>query len=163
MVPTENFPLLQTAISLIFFFIYDMNSRTFPFTTVYSLPFIGSCVSIVCHHFMWFYYFIHTPHNYSFTAVVSFMLICVWAVPFSYFVSLSTTDIALLDSAAPAPGNARHRKRTNLFRSLLGFLERSGKQPDNFDTDIDGRDAGPDRTLSASSRPFSSAWDQKLE
>jgi hypothetical protein len=42
---------------------------------------------------MWFQYF--AKHYYSFMSIASFFGICVWMIPFAYFISLSANDNAL--------------------------------------------------------------------
>ncbi|RGB31790.1 hypothetical protein C1646_642422 [Rhizophagus diaphanus] len=80
--------------------VYTMNLETFPFINLTSLPFIASC------------------------DVAAFFGICVWLIPFSYFISLSANDNAL-PSFDPNIYNADlipSRNKSGLLKSLLNFI-----------------------------------------
>jgi hypothetical protein len=92
-----------------------MNLKTFPFISLTSIPFIGSCgklallvhillsmtmtlflselVLVFADHFLWFKYF--TTHYKPFMDIAAFFGLCVWLIPFAYFISLSANDNAL--------------------------------------------------------------------
>ncbi|RUS16609.1 transmembrane adaptor Erv26-domain-containing protein [Endogone sp. FLAS-F59071] len=50
-------------------------------------------VLVLVDHFVWFQYF--TRHYVPFGDIAAFFGICVWIVPFAYFISLSANDNAL--------------------------------------------------------------------
>lgn len=52
-----------------------------------------SIVLVFVDHFLWFNYF--TKHYRPFMDIASFFGLCVWLVPFAYFISLSANDNAL--------------------------------------------------------------------
>jgi hypothetical protein len=97
-------------------------SKDWPFISLTSLQFVGSCIVVLANHFLWFFYFsdraktaeIHfsrhrssyrpawdtSPRNkahepLSFMDVATFFGICVWLVPFYLFLSLSANDNVL--------------------------------------------------------------------
>ncbi|RCH97769.1 hypothetical protein CU097_013272 [Rhizopus azygosporus] len=55
--------------------------------------FIFSLVLVFADHFLWFRYF--TAHYKPFMDIAAFFGLCVWLVPFAYFISLSANDNAL--------------------------------------------------------------------
>jgi len=50
-------------------------------------------VLVLIDHFVWFNYF--TKYYFPFDEIVCFFVICVWAVPFEFFISLSANDNTL--------------------------------------------------------------------
>jgi len=50
-------------------------------------------VLVIVDHFVWFNYF--TRNYFPFDEIVCFFAICVWAVPFELFISLSANDNTL--------------------------------------------------------------------
>jgi hypothetical protein len=50
-------------------------------------------VLVLIDHFVWFQYF--TRHYTPFMDIAAFFGICVWLIPFAYFISLSANDNAL--------------------------------------------------------------------
>lgn len=99
----------------------------------------------VINHLLWFRYF--TANYYQFSTVVAFFLICVWAIPFSFFISLSANENTLpgngplfnLSSPTESSGfgtfsNAnnndafgskpRHIRTVNRLLALFNFLRR---------------------------------------
>jgi len=72
-------------------------------------------VLVLSDHFVWFMYFSEVYHKFS--EVASFFGLCVWLVPFIYFVSLSAADNTL-----PTEINGEQRKKSKLGNHLLTFL-----------------------------------------
>ncbi|GES93271.1 DUF396-domain-containing protein [Rhizophagus clarus] len=93
--------------------------ETFPFINLTSLTFITSCVLVLADHFLWFQYF--TSRYFAFVDVAAFFGICVWLIPFSYFISLSANDNAL-PSFDPNIGSIPSRNKTGLLKNLLNFI-----------------------------------------
>ncbi|KAK7110146.1 protein TEX261-like [Littorina saxatilis] len=89
----EAFPLLMIACgfaaSLSYFFVL----QTFPFFDLTSPPFIASIVLLVFNHYLAFSYF--SDVWYPFAEVLSYFTICLWLVPFAFFVSLSANENTL--------------------------------------------------------------------
>jgi hypothetical protein len=93
--------------------VYSLNLKNFPFIQLTSVPFIASCgklepkrdstclifggwgdlVLVFVDHFLWFRYF--TKYYRPFMDIASFFGVCVWLIPFTYFISLSANDNAL--------------------------------------------------------------------
>lgn len=58
-----------------------------------SFFFFLNLVLVFVDHFLWFNYF--TTHYKPFMDIAAFFGLCVWLVPFAYFISLSANDNAL--------------------------------------------------------------------
>lgn len=71
---------------------------------------------VLCDHFMWFQFF--TRRYYSFMSIASFFGICVWMIPFAYFISLSANDNAL----PSFDKTEQSQKKNGLFKSIFGSL-----------------------------------------
>ncbi|GFS28253.1 protein TEX261 [Trichonephila inaurata madagascariensis] len=78
--------------------------RTFPFFELASLPFIGSIVFVTINHYLAFQHFSYV--YYPFSQVLAYFTICLWLVPFSFFVSLSANENVLPTLAETRPLNA---------------------------------------------------------
>ncbi|KAJ8663822.1 hypothetical protein O0I10_000096 [Lichtheimia ornata] len=117
----DRLPFLLLAFSIFCHGVYTMNLKTFPFISLTSLPFIASCVLVFVDHFLWFQYF--TTHYRPFMDIAAFFGICVWLIPFTYFISLSANDNALPMTENVVDDIPSHQKK-GLFRSAVGFFER---------------------------------------
>ncbi|ORZ21569.1 transmembrane adaptor Erv26-domain-containing protein [Absidia repens] len=100
--------------------VYSLNLKTFPFIQLSSVPFISSCVLVFADHFLWFKYF--TKYYRPFMDIASFFGVCVWLVPFTYFISLSANDNALPLSDPNAADTIPNQQKKGLFKTLFGFL-----------------------------------------
>ncbi|GIY07207.1 protein TEX261 [Caerostris extrusa] len=78
--------------------------RTFPFFDLTSFPFIGAVVFVIINHYLAFQYF--SSVYYPFSQVLSYFTLCLWLVPFSFFVSLSANENVLPTLAETRPLNA---------------------------------------------------------
>ncbi len=66
----------------------------------FPLSFLSMCVCInycsilvlsMVDHFVWFRYF-HVYQGFTFTEILAYFTICVWLIPFTFFISLSSND-----------------------------------------------------------------------
>ncbi|CAG8440708.1 2152_t:CDS:2 [Ambispora leptoticha] len=89
----DGFPFWRITFSITCHGVYSLNLATFPYINLKSLPFVASCVLVIFDHFLWFQYF--TSRYFRFMDIAAFFGICVWLVPFAYFISLSANDNAL--------------------------------------------------------------------
>jgi len=60
---------------------------------LFKTKYISTIVLVLVDHFVWFNYF--TKFYFPFDEIVCFFVICVWAVPFEFFISLSANDNTL--------------------------------------------------------------------
>ncbi|KAI8338964.1 transmembrane adaptor Erv26-domain-containing protein [Chlamydoabsidia padenii] len=116
----DRLPVLQLLFSVFCHGVYSMNLKTFPFIQLTSLPFIGSCVLVFVDHFLWFRYF--TKYYRPFMDIASFFGVCVWLIPFTYFISLSANDNALPLSDPSAADAIPNQQKKGLLKTLFGFL-----------------------------------------
>jgi len=77
-----------------------MLMRSFPHFIFSSVSFIGTAVLIVLNHYLAFSFFSDNWHQ--FTEVLAFFTICLWIVPFAFFISLSADDYTLPSTMNPA-------------------------------------------------------------
>jgi uncharacterized protein YacL len=66
---------------------------SFPFFTVTSPAFIVAVVMVLVNHYLAFSHF--GEHYYPFSEVMAYFTICMWLVPFAFFVSLSANENVL--------------------------------------------------------------------
>jgi len=110
----DSFPLSYLLFSIFCHLVYlvPISASSWPFISLTSPAFIGSCILVVSDHFLWFYYFSQRaqdarrrrpPYGYAngygseaqmlgFMEVATFFAICVWFVPLFLFLSLSAGD-----------------------------------------------------------------------
>ncbi|XP_059932634.1 protein TEX261 [Gadus macrocephalus] len=89
----EGFPALNVAVGLFTNLVYFGLLQTFPYILLSSPNFILSCVLVVVNHYMAFQYF--AEEYYPFSEVLAYFTICLWIIPFSFFVSLSAGENVL--------------------------------------------------------------------
>ncbi|TPX43957.1 hypothetical protein SeMB42_g04502 [Synchytrium endobioticum] len=125
----DGLPFLRLAFSLACQVWYLQLLPAFPIIEFADPMFIGLCGLVVSNHCWWFFYFTQKYHPFPQTA--TFFGICVWLVPFLYFISVSANDYALPnydpsssrhdDPSNPNGGTGR-RKRFSLFKSIVDFV-----------------------------------------
>ncbi|CAO3570674.1 unnamed protein product [Mortierella alpina] len=113
----DGLPFTKIMFSLACHGVYSLNLANFPYINLFSLPFILSCALVLIDHFMWFQYF--SRHYYNFMSIASFFGICVWMIPFAYFISLSANDNAL-PSFDKSQDN--RQKKNGILKSVFGAL-----------------------------------------
>ncbi|KAF8939938.1 transmembrane adaptor Erv26-domain-containing protein [Dissophora ornata] len=113
----DGLPFSKIMFSLGCHGVYSLNLANFPYISLLSAPFLLSCVLVLADHFMWFRYF--AQHYYSFMSIASFFGICVWIVPFVYFISLSANDNALpsFDKSQESK-----QKKNGILKGLFGAI-----------------------------------------
>ncbi|WAR21159.1 TX261-like protein [Mya arenaria] len=67
--------------------------QDFPYFNLSSPGFIGSVVTVVINHYLAFSYFTDVWH--PFYEVLAYFTVCLWMVPFAFFVSLSANENVL--------------------------------------------------------------------
>lgn len=89
----ENLPNYLIIIGLASHLNHIFILKSFPFFKLTSLSFIGFIVLLIANHYLTFSYFANVYAH--FTQVLSFFTICLWLIPFSFFVSLGANDNVL--------------------------------------------------------------------
>ncbi|KAF5902787.1 ventral anterior homeobox 2, partial [Clarias magur] len=89
----EGFPMLMIGVGLFTNLVYFGLLQTFPYIMLSSPNFILSCILVVINHYMAFQYF--SEEYYAFSEVLAYFTICLWVIPFAFFVSLSAGENVL--------------------------------------------------------------------
>eukprot|EP00127_Corallochytrium_limacisporum_P002843 Clim_evm22s142 gene=Clim_evmTU22s142 len=89
----ERVPLWITGLGLVALVLYTTLLDKFPYFDFVSPQFLGSAAIAILHHYFVFRYFGEVW--YPFSEVVAYFTICVWLVPFLYFLSLSANENTL--------------------------------------------------------------------
>lgn len=125
----EDLPLSLVLTGLATNIVYIGLLTTFPFIELSSPVFILSGVLLVVNHYLAFSHFSSVWH--PFTEVLAFFTVCLWFIPFAFFVSLSANENVLptvANEVAP-PEEAEGDIVTNYFKrktkrlGLLAFLK----------------------------------------
>ncbi|KAI8813873.1 transmembrane adaptor Erv26 [Cladochytrium replicatum] len=119
----DRFPVIRTLFSLACHGWYSLLLRDFPTIELTSPYFVVSCVLTVTDHFMWFFFF--ARHYHPFSEIATFFGICVWLVPFTFFISLSANEYTLPafdPTAARRSEDSSPRKRGNLIKSISAYI-----------------------------------------
>ncbi|XP_071793184.1 protein TEX261-like [Asterias amurensis] len=96
----EDFPYYLTLTGLVSIGFYSLLLKTFPFIELSSPVFILSCVLVIVNHYLAFQYFADVWHPFS--EVIAYFTMCLWLVPFGFFISLSANDNILPTTHMPA-------------------------------------------------------------
>ncbi|XP_069139455.1 protein TEX261-like [Argopecten irradians] len=124
----EDFPLMMVVSGLLGNVAFFLVLKTFPYFVISSPAFVGSVVFVIINHYLAFQYF--SSIWFPFTDVLSYFTLCLWLVPFAFFVSLSANENVL-----PTMTEARPQSQdsadvvSNYFKAkgkkygLLSFLK----------------------------------------
>ncbi|KAI0677389.1 transmembrane adaptor Erv26-domain-containing protein [Trametes maxima] len=146
----DALPLKHVLFSIFCHIVYLQNfTSTWPFISLSSPSFIGSCILVVLDHFLWFFYFAritqearHRAHRSyrgpplphpvpNFGDIATFFGVCVWLAPLFLFLSLSANDNALpMNASSEGTGSVPTsptrptlgKSRTSLFKALYDAL-----------------------------------------
>ncbi|XP_060565478.1 protein TEX261-like [Ruditapes philippinarum] len=97
----EEMPFFTILFGLLGNGAYFLLLREFPYFALSSPGFIGSVVSVVLNHYLAFSHF--TQEWYPFHEVLAYFTVCLWMVPFAFFVSLSANENVLPTMAERPP------------------------------------------------------------
>jgi len=89
----ESLPLRMTGCGLISTLLYTTLLPSFPDINLLSPSFVLSLLFIFVNHYFAFGYF--SEEYYPFSEVIGYFTVCLWLVPFAYFVSLSSNENTL--------------------------------------------------------------------
>mmetsp|Transcript_6305 Transcript_6305/g.17823 ORF Transcript_6305/g.17823 Transcript_6305/m.17823 type:complete len:206 (-) Transcript_6305:1166-1783(-) len=136
----DDLPLLYLLFSLGCHVVYFQLLKTYPFVNITGHTFLGCVVLSLVNHFLWFYYFANNYYDYR--DVLSFFTVCVWMVPFSFFITISAGDNVLpfqfpvdpqQDSGIGGDGDEKKKKTSNVLLALFRYLAQ--KRDELFPTD----------------------------
>ncbi|TRY76746.1 hypothetical protein TCAL_08002 [Tigriopus californicus] len=89
----EDLTLTMTVCGLISQILHLILLNTFPFFALSSPPFILDVALVLVNHYLAFQFF--GENFYPFTEVMAYFTLCLWLVPFAFFVSLSANENVL--------------------------------------------------------------------
>jgi len=89
----EGFPLFMIGVALFSNLVYLGLLRHFPLIELSSPNFLLSLALLAANHVLAFRYF--GEEYYPFSEVLAYFTLCVWLIPFTFFVSLSAGDNVL--------------------------------------------------------------------
>ncbi|KAK6185093.1 hypothetical protein SNE40_007407 [Patella caerulea] len=97
----EDFPFYVSVLGLLANAFYFMVLQNFPYFNLTSPSFIGSVVMMFGQHYVTFSHFSNVW--YPFSEVMAYFTICLWLVPFAFFVSLSANEYVLPTVSSDRP------------------------------------------------------------
>ncbi|KAG7835331.1 hypothetical protein KL919_002331 [Ogataea angusta] len=145
----DGFPFKLTLFSLFSYLIYYQNLKRFPNIDLTGSVFIATCILALLNHYLWFKHFnnpyvptiderlnpdFKLPHYPSFTEIASFFGLCIWLIPFGFFISLSANENTLpmslseIGPSKPASSEENVKRSVTLIRFLLQIFTGKAKQ-----------------------------------
>lgn len=97
----ESFPTGLVVCGIVSQVLHFILLHSFPFFTVASPQFLAAVVMVVVNHYLAFRFF--GEFYYPFSEVMAYFTLCLWMVPFAFFVSLSANENVL-----PTVSETRH-------------------------------------------------------
>lgn len=88
----SKYPFLQLS-DPIFILAASRLFLIFLFFSYFFSHFISLIVFAIVDHCGWFYYF--STHYYPFSQLLAYFTVCVWLIPFGFFISLSANENVL--------------------------------------------------------------------
>lgn len=132
----ESLPALYVLVGILSHLAYLLLLRSFPIFYLASLPFLGSCGLFLISNILWYTFFVsYDGLFYSPMEVFCFFFLCVWMVPFGFFVSLTVNENVLpgapgappIASSSDPPTRGPHSRRrrsnrVNLFKWAASYI-----------------------------------------
>lgn len=126
----EGFPISLIIAGLFTNGLYFLLLKDFPFIQLTSPVFIGGVAMMFVNHYLAFDYF--SSVWYPFSEILAYFTICLWILPFAFFVSLSASE-NVLPTASMAPEDSKEpnydypgqrSSRRHGILALFNFLSR---------------------------------------
>lgn len=132
----DGLPLMMIFLGIATHICFSFLLRTFPFISILSPSFILGCTLLLASHVYAFMHF--SEKYYPFTEILAYFTLCLWIVPFSFFLSLSANDnvlpiigsggvVALDDSQLKISRRSGFLRMTDWLKEVLGSDGRSSK------------------------------------
>jgi hypothetical protein len=96
----DGLPVCETCVGMMSHLMYASMLANFPFVNLVSVSTIGSAIGFVWCNLMWLSYFTKVENDPL--QIIGFFVVCVWAVPCAFFVSLTPNDNKLPTASTPA-------------------------------------------------------------
>mmetsp|Transcript_90422 Transcript_90422/g.258357 ORF Transcript_90422/g.258357 Transcript_90422/m.258357 type:complete len:195 (+) Transcript_90422:96-680(+) len=110
------FPLPYMLLSMAANGAFALLLHDFPFIELTSIKFILGVVGVLINHFCWVHFFYQV--HFTILQTISFLVIIVWFIPFSFFVSTSVADNVL----PSGPSEVAAKKQSNIFIGLVNTV-----------------------------------------
>ncbi|CAM9248538.1 unnamed protein product [Lampetra fluviatilis] len=130
----ESFPLVLVSLGLFSCVVHLGLLRTFPYIQLTSPNFALTCLMVAVNHYVGFQHF--AEQHYPFTEVLAYFTLCLWLVPFAFFVSLSAGDNVLPCTIAQSENDVvsnyftkGKKSRRSGILTLFGVLKESVLPP----------------------------------
>eukprot|EP01095_Lingulamoeba_sp_RSL-Kostka_P009307 TRINITY_DN3208_c1_g1_i2.p1 TRINITY_DN3208_c1_g1~~TRINITY_DN3208_c1_g1_i2.p1 ORF type:complete len:200 (+),score=19.57 TRINITY_DN3208_c1_g1_i2:140-739(+) len=123
----EDFPIQYTIIGLFAHVCYlRLLTASYPILEFTDPSFILSCAMAVINHISWFYLFTYkyTPFN----QIIAFFVICVWMVPFQFFISLSVNENTLPGNPDNIQVEMRRKKSSNRLKTMFTSIKKKQEE-----------------------------------
>ncbi|KAK3096222.1 hypothetical protein FSP39_024613 [Pinctada imbricata] len=117
----EEFPLSMIVVGLLGNIAYFFVLQTFPYFDISSPSFILSIIFVIANHYFAFSHF--SSVWYPFSDVLAYFTICLWVVPFAFFVSLSANENVL-----PTVTEGRINSMSDEADVVSNYFKRKGKK-----------------------------------
>jgi len=135
----EVFPWMYISVGLGSHATFYLLLKEFPFIELSNPKFILSVFCVIVDHSLWFYHF--TQNYMEFNEIASFFLVCVWLVPFGFFISMSANDNTLpygiisssgeevtADDFTFPVGSRKRGKKTSRLMYFFNYLKKKKDQ-----------------------------------
>ena len=127
----DGFPLYCVLTGALCHAAYFTLLPRFPFVTLTSPSLMASVVAFMASHVVWYHYFIdsYSP-AYEYGHLLGFFFLCVWMVPFGFFITVTVDNMALpgsgsIDSGADdvAFGGKKRPKITHVLAAWFNRIK----------------------------------------
>jgi len=124
----EDIPAKEVLLGIFAHAVYYSLLKDFPLVSLLSVKFIASVLLVLANHGLWFWFF---RENYlPFSQILAIFFICVWIVPFAFFVSLSANENTLpignpyIATATGEYTTSKRGKPANILLSIFTLFKR---------------------------------------
>lgn len=131
----ESFPLLIIIAGLFTNGLYFLLLKDFPFIQLTSPVFLGGVAMVFVNHYLAFDHF--SSVWYPFSEILAYFTICLWVLPFAFFVSLSASE-NVLPTASTVPEDTTEPsysyagQRSSRRHGILAFFNFLSKKTEGY-------------------------------
>lgn len=131
----EGFPITLIGAGLFSNGLYYLLLRDFPFIELTSPVFIGGVAMVFVNHYLAFDHF--SSVWYPFSEILAYFTICLWILPFAFFVSLSASENVLPTASTAAqdesePNFAFPGQRSSRRHGILALFNFLSKKTEGY-------------------------------
>lgn len=136
----EGFPFYMAFFGVLTNLDYYIVLSSFPSISLSSMSFIMGSILVLCNHYFAFQYF--TTVYYPFPEILAYFTICLWLIPFSFFISLSINEYTLPTMHSNNP-QSLGSPMDNVFRrqkrsGVLGIFDYISEKKDHWKEEVFG-------------------------